>query len=123
MWAYGGEVELIDGKYLIEPKDGVQRRFCLFTIGNLAVSMDNARYSRAVVSEDGSSIELSVKNNVAEQNTATIKLSNAVDGEYKCYVDGVAIKNAAFVANGCTVVFRLPERTSSQTYQVRIEKN
>lgn len=123
LYAYGGEVELVDGKYYIEPKDGVQRRFCLFTIGNLGVSIDNARYSRAVVSEDGSSIELSVKNNVAEQNTAIIKLSNAVDGEYKCYMDGDALENAAFVVNGCTVVFNLPEQIYSQPYQVRIERN
>ncbi|CAK7200697.1 hypothetical protein SEUCBS139899_003395 [Sporothrix eucalyptigena] len=33
LFAYGGEVELVEGKYVVKPKDGLQRRLTFFNIG------------------------------------------------------------------------------------------
>lgn len=83
LYAYGGDVESKANSYIISPRDGVRRRFTLFCLNNLTVHIDGARYTKAIVASDGSSIELSIEGLSECPSVAQVTVSNAPQGIYK----------------------------------------
>ncbi|MGC9500243.1 DUF5695 domain-containing protein [Streptomyces sp. WG7] len=87
LYAYGGDVSLRNGAYVVVPKDGVRRRLALYNKGKFGLQIDKATYTRAQVSTDLRDIRVTLQSVVTGGYSPEITLHNLPAGTYQVSVD------------------------------------
>lgn len=121
LYAYGGEVQFKRDRFLIKPSDGVQRRLTLFNVNNLTVRVAKARFTQAIVAEDGSTVELDLQNVIGGTHQPTITLINAPAGQYELLISGAVVRKAIPITRGSELKLDLPE-LSSESNNIVIQR-
>lgn len=112
LYAFGGTVTLANGSYTITPRDGVRTRFTLFNVNNLTVRISKAKYTKAIVSQDRSRIQLTMQNVSGGAYVATLTLLFLPAGNYQAVAGGVT---KTFSSTGSPVSVDLPSLSAASS--------
>lgn len=105
LYGYGCDLDYADGIYSIVPKDGVRTRLTLYNKDKFAVQLDKARYTKAGIADDLSSIALTLENVTEKEYAPEITISRLPAGEYEVVADKKVIQS--FSSDGTEAVFTL----------------
>ena len=99
LYGYGCDLEVENGNYNIIPKDGVRQRIILYNKDKMGIKLDAARYKKAVIKEDLTSIFLKLE---SKSKAAQITLYNLPEGNYMLTTN---LQEYSFTSTGDCITF------------------
>ena len=105
LYGYGCNLNYADGVYSITPKDGVRTRMTLYNKDKFSMELDKARYTYAEISEDLSTIRLTLENVTDQAYAPNITLDWLPAGEYEVVAGDTVIQS--FTSDGSHASFAL----------------
>ena len=122
-YAYGADMTTAEnGATTITPKDGVRQEAMFYNISKLGFSIEGAKYTQATVAADGSSIDLTLENQLGEGAFApTVELANLPAGDWTVTVDGETTPLTRNDDGAATVTLALTGKTADVTIAAAAE--
>ncbi|RAO73455.1 uncharacterized protein BHQ10_009467 [Talaromyces amestolkiae] len=115
LYAYGGKVELINDKYLIEPMDGVQCRLTMFNLNNMTIHVPRTRFTHVTMDRDGSNFDLDLQNIGTSTCSPSVTLINFPAASYEVSITDITKGKLITTSTGSSTTFELWELSTAFT--------
>ncbi|MCO7127853.1 DUF5695 domain-containing protein [Sporolactobacillus shoreicorticis] len=117
LYAYGGNVRVGKGVYVITPKDGVRTRLVLYNKNKFAVELDKAKYTKTVISKNLKDIRIDLEDVMGGKYSPEITLRNLPVGKYDVFAGNRKVKE--ITANGQKMTLSLKKLSGDTVIEIK----